>query len=492
MDLATQGVRDGPGHAARVVARNTAFLAIADVVAKFTTFGFMLVVARRLGAVQFGTFSFGLAIVSMFVVLADLGQGPHAVREIARDPGVARRYLSSALAIKLVATAIVVAVIVFLVNVLGYSGPSVSAVCICSLVIVDSAFTLFYRSVFQAFERTIFAAIARVIQAVMLAVGLVALSRLPPSVEYYAWLLVTTSLVTAAFSWVVTSLFLVRPGLSLDLKHWGKLLSAASPVAIAALLVAVYYWNGATMLAKVKGDSAVGVYSAALRLVLGLSFLSSAFAGAMYPVMSRVFATERQRLTEVLERSLRYVAVVGIPLGLLGATLAGPVVAFLYGPEFAQSAPVLRVLVWWGTLMYFNCMISNYFMSVNRARVVAIQAALSLGVNVALNVALIPSLGAVAAAVSLVAAELVGFVFLMALQLRSPARLSLASLFSSVGRVAAAAVAAAPIAWLAARWHALAGLAAGLAAYGFLLVLFRAFTSTDITGLRAMLPRARG
>ena len=151
----------------------------------------MLVVARRLGAVQFGTFSFGLAFVSMFVVLADLGLGQLAVREIARDPGVARRYLSSALAIKLVATAIVVAVIVFLVNVLGYSGPSVSAVCICSLVIVDSAFTLFYRSVFQAFERTIFAAIARVIQAVMLAVGLVALSRLPPSVEYYAWLLVT-------------------------------------------------------------------------------------------------------------------------------------------------------------------------------------------------------------------------------------------------------------------------------------------------------------
>lgn len=297
---------------------------------------------------------------------------------------------------------------------------------------------------------------------------------------------------TAAFSWVVTSLFLVRPGLSFDLRHWGKLLSAASPVAVAALLVAVYYWNGATMLAKFKGNSAVGVYSAALRLVLGLSFLSSAFAGAMYPVMSRVFATERQRLAEVLERSLRYVAVVGVPLGVLGTTLAGPMVALLYGLEFAQSAPVLRVLVWWGTLMYFNCMISNYFMSVDRTRVVAIQAALCLGVNVTLNVVLIPFLGALGAAVSLVAAELAGFVFLMAFQLRTPARLSLPSLFSSVGRVTAAAVAAAPIAWLLARWHALAGLAAGLAAYSILLILFRAFISTDIAALRAMLPRARG
>jgi hypothetical protein len=175
MDLATRGVRDGPGHAARTVARNTLFLAIADVVGKFTTFGFMLVAARRLGTSQFGTFSFGLAFVSMFVVLTDLGLGQLAVREIARDAGIARRYAGSALAIKLVATVIVIAIIVFLVNVLGYSRPAVRTVCICSLAIADSAFTLFYRFVFQAFERTVFAVIGRVIQTVILAAGLVAL-----------------------------------------------------------------------------------------------------------------------------------------------------------------------------------------------------------------------------------------------------------------------------------------------------------------------------
>jgi O-antigen/teichoic acid export membrane protein len=428
----------------------------------------------------------------MFVVLTDLGLGQLAVREIARDASIARRYVSSALAIKLAATVIVVAVIVLLVNALGYPKPAVRAVCICSLLISDSAFTLFYRYVFQAFERTVFAVIGRVIQTVILAAGLFASYRSAPSVEYYAWLYAGSTLVAAVFSWVVTSLFLVRPGLSLDLKHWAKLLGAAAPVALAALLVAVYYWNGSTVLAKVKGDSAVGVYSAALRLVLGLSFLSSAFANAMYPVMARVFATERQRLAQVLERSLRYVAVVGIPLGVLGTTLAGSMVRFLYGLQFNQSALVLRVLVWWGTLMYFNCMMGYFFMSIDRARIVTMQAALSLGVNVALNVVLIPSLGALGAAISLVAAELVGFVFLMAAQLRTSVRLSLSSLASSVGRGFSAAVAAAPIAWLAGQWHALAGLAAGLAAYCILLVLFRAVGSTDIAVLRSMLPRARG
>ena len=492
MDLATRRAGDGPGHAARSVAKNTLFLAVADVVAKFTTFGFMLVAARRLGTGQFGTFSFGLAFVSMFVVLTDLGLGQLAVREIARDVGIARRYVSSALAIKLAATVVVVAVIVLLVNALGYPKPAVRAFCICSLLISDSAFTLFYRFVFQAFERTVFAVIGRVIQTVILAAGLFAFHRSAPNVEYYAWLYAGSTLVTAVFSWAVTSLFLVRPGLSLDLKHWAKLLGAAAPVALAALLVAVYYWNGSTVLAKVKGDSAVGVYSAALRLVLGLSFLSSAFANAMYPMMARVFATERHRLAQVLERSLRYVAVVGVPLGVLGATLAGPTVALLYGTEFAQSAPVLRVLVWWGTLMYFNCMMSYFFMSIDRARVVAMQAALCLGVNVTLNVVLIPFLGALGSAVSLVAAELAGFAFLMFLQLRTPARLSLPSLFSSVGRVTAEAVAAAPIAWLLERWNALVGLAAGLVVYSILLILFRSFTGIDIAALRAMLPQARG
>jgi len=486
-----RGVREGAGHTVMVVARNTAFLAIADVIAKSTTFVFMLVAARHLGADGFGTLSFGLAFVNMFVVLTDLGLGQLAVRDIARDPTIAGRLLGSALAIKLAATVVVVAAIISLVNVLGYSRPSVSAVCICSLVIVDSAFTLFYRSIFQAFERTAFAAIGRMIQTVILAAGLIVISHFPPSVEYYAWLFAVSSLVTAVFSWVVTSLFLVRPSLSFNLRRWGRLLSAASPVAVAALLIAVYYWNGATMLAKVRGDAAVGVYSAALRLVLGLSFLSSAFAGAMYPVMARVFATEQARLSDILGRSLRYVAVVGIPLGVLGTALAGPIVALLYGPEFALSASVLRVLVWWGALMYFNCMFGNYFLSVDRARVVALQAAVSLSVNVILNVVLIPLLGAMAAAISLVAAEFAGLALLVLLQMRSFARLRLPSVASSIGRVATAAVAAAPLAWFVARWHVLPGLAAGLSAYVVLLFLLRALTGTDVAVLRSMLFRPR-
>ncbi len=484
--------RDHPRQAARRVAKNTIFLAVADISGKLTTFVFFLVAARALGVEKFGVFSFALAFVSMFSVLTDFGLGQLTAREIARDYNVASRYVSNAVAIKLTATAIVLAVVALTINLLGYPKSTVRVVYICSFVIIDSAFTSFYRLVFQGFERTVFVALGRALQIVLMTVGLFVLSRGPVSIECYAWFYIGVALAIAVFVWSLASLFLVKPGLSFDLLEWKRMLKAALPFGLAAVLIMFYYWNGSTLLSKMKGDLAVGFYSAPFRLVLGLTFLSSAFAGATYPVMSRVFVTARQRLPRVVERSLRYMVVLAVPLGVLGVTLARPIILFLYGANFELSVQVLRVLVWWGAFMYLNSLLGHYFLSVNRPRTVMVQAALSLVVNLVLNLVLIPRLGALGAAVSIAAAEVVGFAFLFVNQLRTSGKVRVTVFLNFVARAFAAAVVIAPIAWLAARWHALAGLSIALLGYFGLLLLFRGVGRDDLDMLRLMLRRSDG
>jgi O-antigen/teichoic acid export membrane protein len=66
-----------------------------------------------------------------------------------------------------------------------------------------------------------------------------------------------------------------------------------------------------------------------------------------------------------------------------------------------------------------NLLLSNYFLATNRPAVVTIQAGVSLGICVLGNILLIPSLGAVGAAVAIVSAEAAGGVFLFVRQMVS-------------------------------------------------------------------------
>jgi len=490
--MASRVGAEGPGTDARLVAKNTLFLSLADVGGKLSTFVFLLVAARRLGAEDFGVFSFALAFVGMFAVLTDLGLGQLAVREIARNRGVARRLVGNALAIKLVVGVAVIALMALAVNVLGYPARTVHVVYICGLTIADSAFTLYFRLVYQGFERTSFAAFGRALQMVLMVGGVVLLARGQLGVESYAWVFAAVSLSVAVFSWSMCSLFLVRPALSLRLVEWRRMLRAALPFGLAGLLVMLYYWNGSAVLSKLSGDEAVGIYGAAFRLVLGMSLVASAFAGAMYPVMSRLYVQDPVRLRQVFTRSMRYMLLIAVPLGVLGTVLARPVILMLYGRGYEASIPVLIILGWWLALVHLNCLTGHYFLSINRPRTLTLQAGISLGVNVGLNVLLIPRLGPAGAAWAVLAAEAIGFAFLAWQQAATPGRLQGGVVARTSLKSAIAASAAIPPAWLVGRWNAVGGVAVALGTYSGLLVLLGGLSGEDLATLRQMLRRGYG
>ncbi|OYD16748.1 hypothetical protein CH330_01875, partial [candidate division WOR-3 bacterium JGI_Cruoil_03_51_56] len=208
--------QDHPATAARRVAHNTIYLVVADIAGKLMTFIFFMVAARHLGVEKFGVFSFALAYISMFSVFADLGFGVLTAREIARDHSVARRYVSNALAIKLVAAFVLMAVVAISVNLLGYPPMTVKVTYICSLLILTSSVVLYYGFVFQGFERMVLSALTRMFQAVVLIAGVFLLSRGVAVVERYAWLRVGAGGGGAFFAWLLASVAFVRPGLSFN------------------------------------------------------------------------------------------------------------------------------------------------------------------------------------------------------------------------------------------------------------------------------------
>ncbi|MGQ9707854.1 MAG: flippase [bacterium] len=476
---------DHPVIASRRIIRNTFFLSAADVLNKLMMFIFYLVAARHLGVEGFGVLSFAIAFVTMWSVFADLGLGIVATRELARDRDGGRRQVNVALAIKLVGTTLVVACVVVAVNLMKFPLNKVSVVYIGTLYVLEGAFTNFFINVFQGLEKMYFTTLSRILQAIVLVVGVVFLTQMVPRAENYAWLYVGAGFASAIFAGVVVY-GLIHPKLDFNFKRWRETLRQALPIGLSVIFVTFYYWNGTTLLSKLSGDSAVGVYSAAFRIVWGSLFIPLSFSASVYPFFSRLSVSDPQRFVQVVVRTLRYITALALPIGGFGIVLARPIILLVYGSPYEAAMVPLMILTWWSVFACFSSLLSYYFFAINRPAISTIQSAISLGVNLGANFILIPQYGAVGAALAIVMAELAGFIFLWWEQLLTPFRMKVNEFVLGFGKVGAALIPAIALVRLIGLWNIWFGFGCGVVLYCLLLILIGILTKDDVRFIKTL------
>jgi len=82
------------------IAKNTAALFAAQFVVAILSLVLTVFIARSLGDVIFGKFSFALAFTAIFAVFSDLGYNTLLIREVARDKSQAGKYLNNVLCMR--------------------------------------------------------------------------------------------------------------------------------------------------------------------------------------------------------------------------------------------------------------------------------------------------------------------------------------------------------------------------------------------------------
>jgi len=136
----------------------------------------------------------------------------------------------------------------------------------------------------------------------------------------------------------------------------------------------------------------------ARRLVEGPNLLPSTFAMALFPRLVAAWRDERARLPRRLQVGLRFAGSVAVVTLLGGLVWAGELVGALFGPGYAGSAPVLRVLAGDLAIMSVNAVLVLAMIAVGRERAYAIALAAAAATSVAGNLLLTPRLGAMGAA----------------------------------------------------------------------------------------------
>lgn len=169
------------------------------------------------------------------------------------------------------------------------------------------------------------------------------------------------------------------------------------PVAISTLAVGIYHRIDQVMLHKMANDQILGNYVASVRLAELVSLFPIAVMSSMFPILAQT-AGDEARFRHYLRLSFRSLMAIAFGICIFATLFAGPIVHLLYGVKFAAAAPLLAVLIWSEVPVFFGVAMSNALVAKNLQNYLPLSTLVGAGVNVALNLYLIPRWAALGSA----------------------------------------------------------------------------------------------
>jgi O-antigen/teichoic acid export membrane protein len=389
---------------------NYVFALSADVIQRVSAALLVVWVSRKLGVNEAGIYFLGLSFAILFGQIAYWGLDQLLTREVAREPGRANQFMVNFLVVRAGLAILMLSVLYGIVIGLGYVPHTSRVIMLLGLTILPDSMINICQSVFMAHEQMGYLTLGSLLNGVVRVVaGVLALAG------GFGLEGVAVGLLLASVTTLVALLYLIRtrlfrPSWEIDWRFCRRQLIAAFPFLMIGMFFVVDNQLDVVLLSRLADEYQVGLYGGATTVVAALALIPFAFRTAVFPVMSRLYATAPDALGRLYDQSLKYLVLLGLPMAVGVTMLAPDIVSLVFGRQFAPSAPVLQILVWYLFLIFINVLNSRLLVVSDRQRTIAIFLLLGLIVNVALNMVLIPGWGAAGAAIARVVSTFVLFV----------------------------------------------------------------------------------
>jgi O-antigen/teichoic acid export membrane protein len=355
-------------------------------------------VARYLGPKEYGLLSYCMSFVGLFSFLSILGLDSIIIKEISARRFDPAEVMGTALTLKLMGGGIAIALASLVGLYFEGAGRNTVLIFICSLSFLFQAgqLTSLY---FESSVKQRYITIGYVIQLSLMAAVRWFLIYSEASVLLFGICFVLDAVV---FTVVEDGFYRKVTGRKLywcfNRKMAVELFRQSWPLLISSIAILIYQRINQVMLKNICTEESVGYFAAAERITqIGFFFpalLSRSFMPALISAkgISGVLYQKRvQSLFDLLTWS-------GIAIAAVLALLAPWLVRFLYGEEYLQAVPVLRVSAWTGVFIALGTSSGVWIVVEGLQKYAPMRNIAGAIINVALNFLFIPRWGALGAA----------------------------------------------------------------------------------------------
>ena len=391
------------------IVKNTLFLLFGQIVTIASSFLIIVSIARYLGEVGLGKYSFAFALASLLLTNSDLGICTFLLRDVARNKKNARKYLSNIFTLNLFILLITASAIMIFVFFSIKSVEMVIIVWLATLGIFLNSLTTPFRMIWNAFEKMEYYSLIMVVERTLalLLVSIALIKGFGLSVLMLAF--VASYAASFVLALIITTKRFTKFNLEIKVQLWLSLIRESIPFWLTALFMMFYFKIDTIILSAIKGYVEVGLYNAAYKLVEPLSFVPFIVIGAIFPAMSRFHIKSKEILVKLYEKSIYYLFLIAFPVGLGVTFLADRIIFFIYKSQFISSSFPLKVLIWAEVILFINYIMGYLLNSINKQRLFTYSVIISALLNLVLNLMLIPIYGYVGASVVAVFTQVINF-----------------------------------------------------------------------------------
>lgn len=324
---------------------------------------------RVLGPSNFGRLSFCAAVISYFVLFADYGFNLSATRQIAvhsHDRAVRSRIFWSTITVKALLAAAGLPILVLLTLCGQRFSQERTLLLINYLTVLGAVLTPTWY--FLGTERQ------AILSGITIGVRIIAIPaiflfvRSNQDVQMAALIPSGMSVIGGLLCLTTLRRDGQLDGMQVDRSELVAVMKDGWHLFVSTASISLYQATNTVVLGLVAGNTAVGHYSAAEKVVQACQGLLTPIGQSVYPRISRLMNESRAAAFALIRKVLRIQGCAALALSVMLFALAPPLIRVLYGPDYEETIGVLR----WLAVLPLLVGLSN---------VLGVQTLLAMGMN---------------------------------------------------------------------------------------------------------------
>ncbi len=356
---------------------------------------------RYLGPEQLGLLNLATAVVAIFSLLSTLGLEQIVIKEITQSEAEQNKILGSALFLRLAGSALCIlfSLLTMIIIRPGNQTALMLAFLVSAGIGVQSFELIDYY--FRAIIKVKYSVLPRIIVFVLVNLYRVYLITTEAPLVYFGFALfleMAVGILSIIISYHVTGKSIFK--WNIDREKYKSLIKQAWPIIIASISVILYMRIDQVMLAQLKGDKPVGLYSAAIKLTEYLYFIPMAIISITYPLLIKYYDINKEKYRINLQNLHNLLTLGGIAIAVPTSLLSGFMISVIYGEAFAPSSLVLGIHIWCLVFVGWSLIKESVLVIEGKQMYTMYSTTIGAVLNIILNFILIPPFDITGAAVA--------------------------------------------------------------------------------------------
>ena len=365
------------------------------------------IISRALGPDASGVYSYTFSIVSYFMIFGMLGISNYGNRKIAKSRDDPERLKKNFLSIYTVQLCFnIAAIVVYLVYVFGFAQyKNISLIEIFFLLSNTLDISWLYFGL-EEFKKPVTRNIIIKLAALLLIICFV---KTPADLPVYTAIMSISTALSQMILWIGLRKYFMVERVNVHRRDVTGNIKGILILFIPVISYSVYKMMDIIMLGLQSDMSEVGYYQYAEKIIgIPLGFIA-ALGTVMLPQLSNLIENKKvEKAKEYIRKSLNFIMFFAIPCVLGLIAISGEFSVLFLGPEYGRTGTILiflaitLVFTAWATVVR-----TQWLIPTEKDNAYVYTTILGAAVNFVINLAIIPVLGGVGAAIGTIASEFI-------------------------------------------------------------------------------------